>query len=40
MGNVLDEETLNIWNGFDEFSQKYYNLLKDRKKAILDTRDL
>ena len=40
IGNVLDERTLEVWNGLDKFSGKYYKLLLERKKCIEDTRNL
>ena len=34
VGNILDEETIEIWEGFDKFSSKYHSLLLERKKNI------
>ena len=40
IGNVLDQRTLEVWDGLDKFSGKYYKLLLERKKSIEDTRNL
>lgn len=40
VNNVLDSETLELWTLLEQFSSRYYNVLKTRQTLIVENREI